>query len=137
MGIGLFFAAVALVRQLPTSIHDANREFTNPFPIVREPIDIILSCVKYLFSGFSEELITRCYLITRLSLLLRSKATGILIAAILFSSYHVYQDFVGVIYTLLFGFVYGTVFICYRRIWPLVIGHAIYNIQSDYLAWQF
>ncbi len=136
VGIALLVVDIALMRQMPSSFYDADRAVFDSFPIAQRPVEFLMSCVKYTFSGFSEELITRCYLIARLSLLLRSKATAILVAAILFSSYHVYQDFIGVIGTLMFGFLYGTVFVFYRRIWPLVLGHVLYNIRAEYLAGQ-
>ncbi len=136
LGIALFVVSVALMRQLPASLYDADRAFSDSFPIPQGPVESLMSCIKYTFAGFSEELITRCYLIARLSLLLRSKATAILVAAILFSSYHVSQDLVGVIFTLLFGCLYGIIFVFYRRIWPLVLGHALYNIRLDFLAGQ-
>lgn len=136
LGIALFVVSVALMRQLPASLYDANRAFSYSFPIPQGPVESLMSCIKYTFAGFSEELITRCYLIARLSILLRSKATAILVAAMLFASYHVYQDLLGVIFALLFGCLFGTAFVLYRRIWPLVLGHALYNIRLDFLAGQ-
>lgn len=137
LGIALFVISVALAKQLPASLYDVDRVVSDTFSTPQGPVEFLMSIIKYTFAGFSEELITRCYLITRLSLLLRSKASAILVAAILFSSYHVSQDLVGVIFTLLFGCLYGTVFVFYRRIWPLVLGHALYNIRNDFLAGQF
>jgi membrane protease YdiL (CAAX protease family) len=96
--------------------------------------DHILMVVKYALSAFAEELVTRAYLITRLKVLLRSRGEAVLFAALLFACYHTYQGPVGAIHALVFGLTYGVIFLVIGRVWPLAIGHALYNIRIDLLA---
>jgi membrane protease YdiL (CAAX protease family) len=96
--------------------------------------DHILMVVKYALSAFAEELVTRAYLITRLKVLLRSRGEAVLFAALLFACYHTYQGPVGAIHALVFGLTYGAIFLAIGRVWPLAIGHALYNIRIDLLA---
>ena len=37
----------------------------------------------------------------------------------------------GAAYAALFGLVYGSAYLLLRRVWPLAIGHALYNIRLD------
>ena len=79
----------------------------------------------------SDPLVTRTYLITRLETLLRSRTKAVLIAAVVFSSYHAYQGWHGVVFTFLFGAIYGVAYLGIRRIWPLAVGHMLYNIWLE------
>ena len=90
--------------------------------------------VKYSLSAFAEEVVTRAYLITRLAVLLRSRGEAVLVAAIVFASYHAYQGAFGTAHAFVFGIVYGVAFLATGRLWPLVIGHALYNIRLELLA---
>jgi len=89
--------------------------------------DYVLMVVRYLIAALSEELVTRGYLITRLTALLRSRGEAVVFAAGLFASYHAYQGPAGVVYSFAFGVTYGAAFLAIGRLWPLVIGHALYN----------
>jgi membrane protease YdiL (CAAX protease family) len=53
---------------------------------------------------------------------------------VLFAAYHAYQGAAGAAYSLTFGLAYGIAFLAIRRVWPLVIGHALYNICLEVLA---
>ena len=57
-----------------------------------------------------------------------------LLAAVVFSSYHLYQGVLGVIDTFLFGVMYGAAYLALRRIWPLVLGHMLYNVWGTLLG---
>jgi membrane protease YdiL (CAAX protease family) len=94
----------------------------------RGAADHVLMVVMFGLSALAEELVTRAYLVPRLGELLRSRGEGVLFAAVLFASYHAYQGAGGVADTLAFGLVYGGVFLMLRRAWPLVLGHALYNV---------
>jgi hypothetical protein len=67
-------------------------------------------------------------LITRLEELLQSRGKAVVLAAVAFASYHAYQGVAGVVATFLMGLTFGAAYLGLRRIWPLVIGHALYNI---------
>lgn len=135
--LGLFLVMVARV------VHVLWWELTgglssstdNLFPVASSRPDYVLMVVTYGVSGLSEEVITRAYLITRLERLFRSRLAAVLVAATLFASYHLYQGVDGAFYALLFGLAYGGAFLLLRSVWPLAIGHALYNIQLELLAY--
>jgi membrane protease YdiL (CAAX protease family) len=102
-----------------------------PFPRPNGAGDQVLMVVKFAVGAFSEELVTRAYLITRLTLLLRSRGEAVVIAAVLFAIGHGYQGPTAVAYTFVFGVWYGIVFLVMRRVWPLALGHAFYNVLGD------
>ena len=111
----------------------SNADFPDdPVEVFRTPWDGALIVLRDAVSGFSEELVTRAYLITRLESLLRSRAKAVLIAAIVFSSYHAYQGLSGVVFALLFGLLFGTAYLVLRRVWPLALAHLLYNLLNDW-----
>jgi membrane protease YdiL (CAAX protease family) len=89
-----------------------------------------LLAVYSLAVGFSEELLGRAYLITRLEELLDSKGLALLVSTVLFACLHVYQGDLGVIGAATFGLVQGIVFLLFRRLGPLVVAHGL----QDFVA---
>jgi len=84
--------------------------------------------VSQLTSGFAQELVMRGYLIPRLETLLRSTGWSLLLSSVLFASYHVHQGPAGCVSSFLAGLVYGSIFAITRRVWPLALAHAAWNI---------
>lgn len=105
-----------------------------PHPHPRQAVDYALMVLTFGVAGFAEELVTRAYLITRLEQLLQSRGAAVLLAAALFASYHAYYGIRGVANTLAMGVVYGVAYLLIRRVWPLAIGHALYNIRIDLIS---
>jgi membrane protease YdiL (CAAX protease family) len=135
MVLGPFMLGVALcVLFVLPRLPDSDVRPTNLFPRPRGAIDYTLMVVKFAVAACAEELVTRAYLITRLTELLRSRGEAVLCAALLFASYHAYQGVVGVVYSFAFGLAYGVAFLGIGRVWPLVIGHALYNVHAELLA---
>jgi membrane protease YdiL (CAAX protease family) len=107
---------------------------SSPWLLVpRGPGDHVMMVVQYALSAFAEELVTRAYLITRLKALLGSRGEAVLVAALLFASYHAYQGLSGAVDALAFGLAYGVAFLALGRVWPLVVGHALFNIRLELL----
>jgi membrane protease YdiL (CAAX protease family) len=104
------------------------------YPRPRGGLDYTLMLVKYTVGACSEELITRAYLITRLKDLLGSVPKAVLAAAAAFASYHLYQGWTGTIDVFVFGVVYGVAYLLIGRLWPLVVGHALFNIRLDLMT---
>ena len=98
------------------------------------PVEWVAMVIKFAVSGFSEELITRAYLITRLEVLLRSRGRAVVLSAAAFALYHVYYGPTALVSIFLFGLVYGAFYLAVRRVWPLVFGHALYNILLELAA---
>lgn len=70
------------------------------------------------------------FLIPRLEVLLKGTGRAIVVSALLFGSYHVYQGPISAITVCMAGVINGAVFAVTRRLWPLVIGHALYDILA-------
>jgi membrane protease YdiL (CAAX protease family) len=87
-----------------------------------------LLVVACLVGPFSEELVMRGYLIPRLERLLGSTCAAILLTAVLFGSYHLYQGVGPAISTAAMGLVYGASFCVLRRLWPICLAHTLGNI---------
>ncbi|WP_162669482.1 CPBP family intramembrane glutamic endopeptidase [Gemmata massiliana] len=101
------------------------------FPRPRNTADHAMMVLKYGFGACAEEIVTRAYLITRLTTLLKSRGEAVFVAAILFASYHVYQGLQGFIDVFVFGVMYGVIFLGIGRVWPLVLAHALYNVRLE------
>lgn len=106
-------------------------QFEELFAPPTQPVDYGLMAIKHSANALAEEVITRAYLITRFESLLRSRAAAVIVSAALFASYHVYQGAAGLINAMVIGVVFGATYLLLRRIWPLVIGHALYNIRIE------
>jgi membrane protease YdiL (CAAX protease family) len=134
--LGLMMVLVAgwLSRLLPDLSFAGGPPARDLFPRLQGPADVLMMVVKQVANASAEELVTRAYLITRLSTLLGSRGEAVLVAAILFASYHVYQGLDGAVYALLLGLAYGVAFLAIGRLLPLVIGHAIYNMRLELLV---
>jgi membrane protease YdiL (CAAX protease family) len=132
LGLGLFLLADALwplcYYLMPPDIESRSGDF---FTQLSSPTDYALMVLMNAANGYSEELVTRAYLVTRLQQLLRYRSVAVLLSAALFASYHCYQGVPGVAYAMVFGIAYGTAFLLLRRVWPLAIGHMLYNIHLD------
>ncbi|MBN9120266.1 MAG: CPBP family intramembrane metalloprotease [Planctomycetes bacterium] len=133
--LGAFLLVVALVvwSRVPP-IPDFGVRTGGQFVGPHGPGEYALMVVKYALAGFAEELVTRAYLLTRLTVLLRSRAEAVLFAALVFAACHAYQGPVGVVHSFVFGVTYGVIFLALGRVWPLAVGHALYNIRLEILA---
>jgi membrane protease YdiL (CAAX protease family) len=128
-GLLLMGAALVVSRVVALLPDDPSRR--DLFPRPNGTTDLALAWAKYFTSAYAEELVTRAYLITRLTALLRSRGEAVVVSAIAFAAYHLYQGPVGVAGSFAFGVVYGVAFLALRRVWPLVIGHATYNLLIE------
>ncbi len=129
IGIAGFSVVAPLLLTLPKLFPSSS-----PGPHARPEgaIEVALLVLSLGFSAFSEELIARGYLVTRLERLLRSRAASLVVSAALFASWHAYQGPDGVLRTFAFGLVLGGLFVGLRRLWPLVVLHAAWNLVVAY-----
>ena len=70
----------------------------------------------------------RGYLLSRFERLSGSTAKSLLLATCLFAAYHAYQGMYGVMSAFVFGFVVGAAFCLVRRLWPVALAHALYDV---------
>ena len=117
-------------------VHQIPRVIVNPFshPYWKDlfpssvPIDkALLIFASCLATGFHEELVCRGYLIPRFETLLGSTWKSILFSSIVFGTLHVHKGMEGVITSGLSGVIWGIGFSATRRIWPVVISHALWD----------
>lgn len=86
--------------------------------------------VTELGNAISEEVVVKAYLLPRLHELLGNTTAAVTIAASLFASYHLYQGSSAVVAHVLVEMVMGFWFLKFRRLWPFVLGHAMYNLTT-------
>lgn len=79
--------------------------------------------------GFSEELVYRGYLVSTLTDVLGSKFWSVLVSAAVFGAMHLGQDILTAWGAFLIGLVFGAFFVWTRRIWPLVLAHAMIDFM--------
>ncbi|HVT28327.1 MAG TPA: CPBP family glutamic-type intramembrane protease [Lacipirellulaceae bacterium] len=75
--------------------------------------------------GLKEELIARAYLIPRLERLLGSTFGSVVVSAVVFALLHWFRGAIIMWNAFLIGLIYGTAFVWTRRLWPVVIAHAL------------
>jgi membrane protease YdiL (CAAX protease family) len=97
-----------------------------PFMAPSNAAETLWVCATSVVVGFSEELLTRGYLISRL-LRLYGPVKSVAFSALVFSAWHIPLPF-SVAHTFIWGLVYGFVFIKIRRLMPLAIAHAVNNM---------
>ena len=74
---------------------------------------------------------TRVFMLTRLWKVWKSpedKEACVVLAALFFGLGHIYQGAIGVVGTALIGYILGKAYLRGGRFWPLVMGHALYDI---------
>jgi membrane protease YdiL (CAAX protease family) len=138
ISLGLALLGVAAGTWMCCVCFNVRSGFTaGPFPLPGGPHDCVMMVIKYTANSFAEELVTRAYLITRLEVLVRSRGLAVVLAAVAFASYHVYNGALGLGNAFAFGLAYGTAYLAIRRIWPLVIGHTLFNISVELIYMRF
>ena len=79
-------------------------------------------------TGLSEELMMRGYFLTRFERLLRSTWASVLLTTIIFAALHWPSGILNTANAFLVGVVYGIAFVWTRRLWPVAIAHAVYDL---------
>jgi membrane protease YdiL (CAAX protease family) len=101
--------------------------FDSPSSAIEMGICVLL-CLSI---GGSEEIVMRGYLIPRFESLLESTWKSVLLTTIMFASYHVYQGAWSLLWISATGIVLGCAFCFLRRLWPVVIGHAMIDLLAS------
>jgi membrane protease YdiL (CAAX protease family) len=97
--------------------------------------DNVLMAVCYLVGAFEEELGYRAYLVIRLGLLLQSPVKAVWLSSFLFALAHCDMSLAVMSDTMLGGLLYGFLYLGLRRIWPLVLGHTLWNVAATLQLW--
>jgi membrane protease YdiL (CAAX protease family) len=118
-----------MVSCLPAWMLGSPAVIHTPRPASPQGAAAFLFLVAWCAAGaFAEELVMRGYLLVRLEQLLRSTWRAVVITALLFASYHLYQGITPAIIDVPLGIVYALWFCWCRRLWPLCAAHALHNI---------
>jgi membrane protease YdiL (CAAX protease family) len=114
-GLGLYFAAYK--SGIAVNI------VAESLPAVWWRIPILL--LSALQNGLLEEVLVTGYLLTRLEKLGVRPAVAVAISATLRGSYHLYQGFGGFLGNAIMGVIFGTLFLRWRRVTPMIIAHTL------------
>ncbi len=88
---------------------------------------VLITCMA---TGYYEELLFRSYCITRFQDFGLPKLPAIVISAVLFAAGHIYQGLLAFFVTFSIGLFLGAMFVRFKNIHMLAIGHGLYNFFS-------
>lgn len=92
-------------------------------------IDIsLLTGAALILNSIAEEVSMRGFLIPRLEKRLGSTTGAVVLSAVIFASYHLYQGWLPALNVLIVGLVFGAIFVRQRRVMPLIVAHTLVNI---------
>jgi membrane protease YdiL (CAAX protease family) len=114
-GLGLYF--IAYKSGIALNVVAENE----PAVWWRYPI-LLLSALQ---NGLLEEVLVTGYLLTRLRKLGVNPWVAVAISATLRGSYHLYQGFGGFAGNAVMGIIFGTLFLRWRRVTPMIIAHTL------------
>ena len=81
-------------------------------------------------NGCLEEVVMIGYLFTRWRQAGWQPAVIVVVSALIRGTYHLYQGFGGFISNLVFGLLLGWLYTRTRRLWPLMIAHALIDVVA-------
>jgi membrane protease YdiL (CAAX protease family) len=92
-------------------------------------IDIpLLTGAALILNSIAEEISMRGFLIPRLEKRLGTTPGAVVLSAVIFASYHLYQGWLPALNVLIVGLVFGVIFVRQRRVMPLIVAHTLVNI---------
>ena len=133
VGVGLGFAAVIGIPGLGL-VYVARELGLNAqivvtsFPDVWYRIPTLL--LEAFQQGIGEEVVVCAFVLVRLRQLGWSNSRALATASVLRGSYHLYQGFGGFVGNAVMGVIFGWWFQRTKRVWPLIIAHAVIDAVS-------
>lgn len=94
------------------------------------PMSIVTFALWMLINGASEEFVMKGYLLPKLKQWGGSTAFALVVSALLFGSYHLYQGPVAAIIVAMVSVPLGWLYLKIGRIWPFMFGHALYDVVA-------
>lgn len=119
-GLGLYFASWKLGFSLAVEPSTLDSTWWRPIALVASAAG----------NAVAEEVLVIGYLLTRLRQLGLRENAGLLGAAVLRGSYHLYQGFGGFIGNLIMGLIFGRMWQRTNRLWPLIVAHTLLDVVS-------
>lgn len=99
----------------------------------RSPLTWTVLSASYLFAAFAEELVFRGYIFTQLERVLNSTGGAWFVSSLLFGSVHLFHGAYYAAVATVGGMFFGGIFSFSRRIWPVTIAHAGFNLLPSIL----
>lgn len=127
MGIFLLVSIVNIILYNVLKIFSINPEQPRNIDFLKSEITIFY-VLFILINPFFEELIVRAFTMIEVGLLTGRTYLAIIISTLLQTSYHLYQGTYATIVLLVMFLVFSIIFAKYKRIMPLIIAHAIFDI---------
>lgn len=90
-------------------------------------VEMAATWVWYVLVVFAEELMARCYLITRFRDLTGSPVLAILFSAFLYGAWHLFWGLAGAFHVFIAGLIFGALFTCCRGWGSSAIGHWVFD----------
>lgn len=127
-----YYGVFTLIYKLLPNAAEWARQYTIQVPRggPKSFADYLAILAASLSVGFGEELFFRSYMISRWTKISRSAPQALAVATLLFAINHAYEGLSGVLSAAILGVVYAFAFLKLRRLWPLVLAHAITDFIS-------
>jgi membrane protease YdiL (CAAX protease family) len=128
----MLLTALALPLSVAWGADLANDFIESPYEFLypSTPTEFLILALMSIAIGVGEEFAMRGYLIPRLEQLFHSSVKSIVVSSLIFASYHLYQGIGATIWIFFVGLAFGCAFCWLRRIWPLVIAHALMDFVA-------
>jgi membrane protease YdiL (CAAX protease family) len=127
----LFCFAAEIVSGIPRllGLHEDNSVANRAAAAIKPyPWLLIFTCIT---AGFTEEIIFRGYMLSRLSLFFKNRHLPVIISAVLFSAIHMgYKTISELIFSLLIGLIFGYHYQKYRNISVLIASHFLIDFVA-------
>lgn len=127
-----YSASVGYYMQLFGTTPTVNDSITTSMVPPASLSDHMLFVASYVLNAAGEEIVLWAVLFTRVEKLLRVPVLDVLIVACVFASYHIYQGVFACGAIAFHGLVVGLLFRTTRRILPLIIAHATWDLILFY-----
>jgi len=127
-GLGIYLSAIAL---------NVNR-FVVPVPPLGHWWTVPILLLSAGQNALLEEVVAVGYLMRRLEQVGWAGAAALATSALLRATYHLYQGWGGFAGNLLLGFIFGSIYLRWRRTWPLVVAHFVIDALAGlgYIAFR-
>lgn len=108
------------------SMEDTSNKLVERMLSYTDPISIMVNIIMIVFlPAIGEELLFRSVLIRSFSRIFRNTHVAVLLAAVIFSAFH--MQFFGFLPRMMLGILFGYLFVITRSIWPAVFAHLLNN----------
>lgn len=102
---------------------------------IHTPQQLVLFVFSALIAGGIKEELQRAFILTRFSLHLGGAWLGLVLWSLAFGAGHYVQGMQGVVTAVIFGFVFGAIYLMSRCVVPPMISHGVYDALALLAYW--